>query len=80
MAHHDLKIWPEFFSDVRDGRKPFEIRKNDRDYANGDTMTLSEWDPDKSAYTGRKLARRVTYVLHGGRFGLEPGFVAMAIK
>jgi Domain of unknown function (DUF3850) len=43
-------------------------------------MTLREWDPDKEAYTGRTVSRRITYLLEGGRFGIESGYVALAIK
>ena len=32
MTTHDLKVWPDFFSAIDCGEKPFEVRKNDRDY------------------------------------------------
>ena len=37
---HELKILPENFEDITAGRKDFEIRKNDRDYKQGDTWTV----------------------------------------
>lgn len=80
MAYHELKVWPEFFSALLHGSKTFEIRKNDRGYAKGDSLTLREWCPDKEAYTGRACSRRVTYIMDGGGFGLERGFIAMAIR
>lgn len=45
MSHHELKCWPEYFSETKRGRKPFEIRENDRDFKHGDTVVLKEWDP-----------------------------------
>jgi Domain of unknown function (DUF3850) len=77
---HDLKIWPEYFDDVVDGTKAFEIRKNDRDYKVGDELLLREWVPPKpfetkgARYTGRQTRKRVTYVLQGiGSVGvIEP--------
>lgn len=63
---HDLKCWPEFFEQVQDGRKPFEIRYNDRDYAVGDLLRIHEYRPgkghDEGEYTGREVERRVTYL------------------
>jgi len=59
---HDLKIWPEFFDAVCDGRKRAELRKNDRDYQDGDILNLREWDPRAERYTGRGITVRVTHV------------------
>lgn len=59
---HDLKIWPEYFQAVKSGIKPFEVRKDDRTFLEGDVLLLREWNPDTKAYTGRELRRKVTYV------------------
>lgn len=39
---HDLKILPQFFDSVDDGSKPFEVRRNDRDYQVDDILLLRE--------------------------------------
>lgn len=44
MTHH-LKIWPQYYEAVRDGRKTFEIRKNDRGFQAGDMVELKWFDP-----------------------------------
>lgn len=78
---HVLKTWPEFFEAVLDGRKTFEIRKNDRDYHEGDSLVLQEWDPKDQKYTGRRVEARVTYATDGGALGcLAEGHVCMGIK
>lgn len=83
---HDLKIWPEFFKDLLSGSKTFELRKDDRPYAVGDTLRLREWDPSSQAYTGLYTERDVSYILRhrpdagcAATFGLSPGFAIMAL-
>ena len=76
---HELKIWPEYFQAVWDGRKTFEIRKKDRDYQVGDYLKLLEFDPDKQDYTGSGLLVRVTYILEDPEF-VKDGYVVMGIK
>ncbi len=77
---HVLKTWPPFFQHVASGVKPFEVRKDDRSFAVGDVLHLREWDPYTSAYTDRFDERTVTYVLRGGEFGIEAGYVVLGLK
>lgn len=65
MTHHKLKCWPEYFNATAAGQKPFDVRLNDRDYKVGDVATLQEWDPRTNEYTGRVVAKTITYVLQG---------------
>lgn len=55
----ELKILPQYFSDVYAGRKRFEIRRNDRDFRVGDKVTLKEWD---NGYTGSYVEVVITYI------------------
>jgi ASC-1-like (ASCH) protein len=41
MKHHMLKLNEKYWEDVARERKPFELRLNDRDYAEGDTITFT---------------------------------------
>lgn len=68
MAIIEKKIWIKYFDAVESGKKKYEVRLNDFDIAEGDTLILREWDKDKRVYTGRKIERVVTYV---GKFGLD---------
>jgi hypothetical protein len=86
MQTHDLKTWPEFFAALIDGTKPFELRKNDRDYHVGDVLRLREWDPATKAYSGRETGRRVTYMLDhrpgagcAADLGLAEGYAVLGI-
>ena len=79
MTIHELKTWKEYFEEVFNGRKTFEVRKNDRNFKKGDIIILQEWDNETQDYTGRQMARGVSYILQGGQFGIENGFVVMAM-
>ena len=79
---HELKILPEYFDAVEQGKKTFEIRKNDRGFKPGDTLVLKEWNDVYRQPTGREIIADVTYVLEGTnmeRFGLLTGFCIMSI-
>ena len=76
MATHELKTWPEFFQAIVDGRKNFEVRRDDRGFQAGDAVWLKEWDPAHGGhYTGRSLHALIGYVLHHpvGRDGATLG-------
>jgi ASC-1-like (ASCH) protein len=78
---YELKTWPEYFEEVFMGHKTFEVRKADRQFAKGDTLILKEWDVNTGQYTGREMARTITYILEGGQIaGIDVGFVAMSIQ
>lgn len=62
MSVINKKIWPEYFAAIVSGKKKFELRLNDFEIKEGDTLLLEEWDPKTSQYTGRKIEKKVTYV------------------
>jgi hypothetical protein len=78
MSAHELKTWPAYFGDIARGVKTFEVRRDDRDFKTGDVLQLAEYDPH-TGYTGRVIARRVTYLLPGGAFGVQEGYVVMGL-
>ena len=43
MKVHELKLDDVYFDDVKYGIKRFEIRKNDRDFQEGDLLALSRY-------------------------------------
>ncbi len=79
MATHYLKTWPEFFKEIKSGDKPFEVRKNDRDFKKGDTLYLMEYDPIKESYTGRTLCFEAGYILYGPAFGIEKDYCVISL-
>ncbi len=80
MKTHELKLHKQFMLDVWDGKKQFEIRKNDRDYQLGDRIRFRVVDDEgkpMNSLLDNKLYE-ITHVLSG--WGLEPGYVALGIR
>ncbi len=67
------KIWPKYFDLVKSGKKKFEVRVADFKAKEGDTLILEEWSPKTKKYTGRKLEKKIKYILKFklGAFGQE---------
>lgn len=91
-TEHVLKTWPMFFDAIKSGEKTFEVRRaHDRLFREGDTLVLERTDENKiDCYVPRHhhergmpardvIRKRVTFVLHGGQFGIEPGYVVMGL-
>lgn len=71
MAIIKKKIWPEYFDAVVSGKKKYELRLNDFEVKEDDTLMLEEWNPETKEYTGRKVEKKVTYV---GKFKIDKLF------
>lgn len=76
-----------YFREVKSGAKPFEVRKNDRNFLVGDEVILKEYCPenyyeegDKAGYTGAILHRKISYVLKGGQFGIDADTVILGLQ
>jgi hypothetical protein len=87
-AIHYIKCWPKFFDAVARGKKPFEVRKNDRDYRVGDQLVMYEWDPEAAkereaeGYSGREVRGTITYIMDAGTFegAVGPDYVVLGIE
>ena len=74
----ELKIKPEYFIAVAQGRKTAELRLNDRDYQVNDIMILREFDGEK--YTGHSVCAKITHILSNCGFGLQDGYAMLSFK
>lgn len=82
---HALKTEYQYFQDVIDGKKPFEVRCNDRNFMVGDFLALNELtshpcdETGEHLPTGRCCMVEVTYVLEDKRF-VKDGYVVLGIR
>lgn len=79
---HKLKTIQPYFNEVKEGKKTFELRKNDRGFKQGDLLILEEFDPElgyDAGYTGKAFVVRVEYLLEGFD-GIEEGYCILGVK
>lgn len=74
---HQIKLGAEFFDDAAAGRKSFELRKNDRNYKEGDMLEMEEIKDGKK--TGRKCSKRIVYMMENFE-GLEDGYCILGCE
>lgn len=87
VVEHVLKTLPDYWDAVERGEKTFEVRRDDRGFQKGDVLILQRLH--KSALGHRldyrngkpvQIRREISYVLTGGQFGIEPGYVVLGLK
>lgn len=85
-TEHELKTHDIYWDAIASGEKTFEVRRNDRAFQTGDVLVLqrmiegssvfsSSWLPDDR----EPLRKRITYLLQGGQFGIEPGYCVLGL-
>lgn len=79
MKTHYLKTVQPFFSQVKNGTKTFELRRNDRDFQIEDEVILQEYDLTTNLYSGQEIRGNITYVLKDWA-GLDDGYCIFSIE
>lgn len=78
---HELRIDPEHYERVQDGSKTFEIRRNDRNYQEGQVVMLREWRrggiAEGKRYSGREHVARIGYIAD---YKQQPGYVVFSLS
>ena len=67
----EIKCENPYFSHIWKGDKTFELRKNDRDYREGQVIRLCEYNATNCSYSGRSILIFIKYLLPGGNYGLS---------
>jgi hypothetical protein len=86
-TEHKLKCIDIYWDAIASGEKTFEVRRNDRAFQTGDTLILRKIDaqgynvapPGEYSFTESLLRKRITYILQGGQFGIEPAYCVLGL-
>lgn len=77
MKQHNLKIKAEYARAKLDGAKPFEIRRNDRDFQVGDEVVYNVIDDNELA---KKFANKVYEITYITNYEQKDGYVVFGDK
>lgn len=77
MKIHTLKAGEPAFSDLRTGKKTFEVRPADPGFQVGDLLMICQYVNNN--FTGYDIQRKVTYV-ESGCEGLAAGYVVLGLE
>ena len=83
IARHNLKCWTPYYHAILSGEKKFDVRWDDRGFQKGDFVVLEQYelgrgyvcDPDDNI--PYSFEKKIEYILTGGAFGIEPGYVVL---
>lgn len=80
MKIHTLKIFRCYLKDIERGKKTWEIRKNDRDFKEGDIIHFVDQDSEEFFEYPDNLFR-ITYILQNiNEYGLQEGYCIFSIE
>lgn len=76
---HELKLREDFADAITDGRKTFEVRRNDRGFQTGDRVRFNVVDAlgFETVHPLNRREMRITYVLSG--WGIKEGYVVFGV-
>lgn len=74
---HEVKLAAMYYDDVKAGKKTFELRKNDRNYKEGDKLHMLEFKDGR--HTGRTISADIVYLLEEYT-GLTEGYCILGIR
>lgn len=80
-VEHELKCDPFPYTNIVDGHKTFELRRDDRPggFKVGDTIRLREHDPISRRYLGPWARLEIVHVLRAFH-GLQAGYAILGIR
>ena len=86
-VEHKLKTLAPYWDAIHRGEKLFEVRRDDKGFQKGDFLLLQKFDGKYYETEGfeisapiKTLRKKITYILTGGQFGIQPGYVVLGLE
>lgn len=79
MKIHMLKCSHDIFIDMSTSKKMFDVRLNDRNYQIGDRLDIFDTTDQINSEVDH-IHRFITYILIGGQYGIEKGYVVLGLS
>jgi len=79
---HSIKIVSPHYEYIKEGRKNFEVRFDDRDYKMGDILILQEHNYVENGHlkpTGEFITRKIKHILRKFK-GLQQGYIVLGLE
>jgi hypothetical protein len=81
-TQHKLKCWTPYYLAIVAGEKKFDVRRDDRGFQKGDLVLLQQYEIGSGYVCGEgghpySIEKKIQYILTGGQFGIEPGYVVL---
>lgn len=91
---HKLKTSHHYWEALSSGEKSFDVRRDDRGFQRGHVLELKKYGPSWASHRPGWLKGNehvtegeadtlkfvITFILTGGQFGIEPGYIVMGLK
>lgn len=77
---HEVKILATYASLHFKGLKPWEKRRNDRNYKVNDTLNFTIVSDDTLEPLGMTYRRTISYVSKEAKYGLKEGYCILTLK
>lgn len=80
---HKLKCPTPYYTAIVRGEKRFDVRRDDRGFQKGDHVLLEQYEAgvgyicDPEDNVPFSVERKIQYILTGGQYGIEPGYVVL---
>lgn len=83
VRYHDLNVFHDYWDPLLSGDRTFDVRLDDRGFQRGDIVVYHKLEKNSKFVRDEEynpVHFRISWILSGGKFGIEAGHVAFSIE